>query len=394
MESLSNISLTCLAWYELAENTPALWTNICVAPGSAIGPYGLLTRPSFLHRQIVRCGGLPLKVDFNFPEVDISYKRPNPRPLYAALLSMILQEHSHIERLRITTYSFCMDDPSMRPYCMHGITDMINPWLRTHAPPLLKDLAIDDGAGRGFTCGFEADPANEITLPPRLEILKIHGSFLAVISSGSWPAMTDLHIMGSVWSMRDLMEVLKTCDRLENLTIEFSCDRITVFPTVTLPSLHSLTLYDAQSLRRDIPLLSLRTPALRSLVVGSGIFMYQDLISLLGDAPINQDLSLDFKSARMDGDCLGRIIRSCSRVTALSFTDSSMSRRTTDAPLQTLIEYVQRRDSSLSRLFVQGIGLTHRRSTMHEWRTLAGFAERVVNGGDFDEVELIFKQAG
>jgi hypothetical protein len=394
MKPVASISGTCLAWYKLANDTPSLWTHICVAPGSAWGPYGLLTRLSSLRRHIMRCGALSLKVDFNLPEVDISYKRPDPRPLYAALLSRILEEHSHIERLRIKTFTPCCHDGSTRPYCIHGITDIISPWLKTHVPPLLKDLAIDDEAKGGFACGFEADKANKMTVPPSLELLKIHGSLVTMISPTSWPALKDLHLMGSVWQMSDVMDVLKTCDRLENLTIEFSCDRIRAIPALTLPSLRSLALYDAPSPPHDIPLVPLHTPALQHLVVGSGPFRYRDLVSLLGDAPIHQDLALDFTGARIDGNCLDWIIKSCSRITALSFGDNSLVGGPTNAPLQTLIEYVQRRDSSLSRLSVQGIGLNHRRSTMDEWKTLERLAGGMVNDTYIESVQLKFKQTG
>jgi hypothetical protein len=126
-------------------------------------------------------------------------------------------------------------------------------------------------------------------------------------------------------------------------------------------------------------------------VVGSGPFRYQDLVSLLGEVPINQDLSLDFTRARIDGDCLDRIIKSCSRLTALSFGDSSLVSGPTNAPLQTLIEYVQRRDSSLSRLSVEGISLNHCRSTMDEWKTLESLAEKMITDTYIESVQLKFK---
>jgi hypothetical protein len=114
-------------------------------------------------------------------------------------------------------------------------------------------------------------------------------------------------------------------------------------------------------------------------------------VSLLGEVPINQDLSLDFTRARIDGDCLDRIIKSCSRLTALSFGDSSLVSGPTNAPLQTLIEYVQRRDSSLSRLSVEGISLNHCRSTMDEWKTLESLAEKMITDTYIESVQLKFK---
>jgi hypothetical protein len=198
--------------------------------------------------------------------------------------------------------------------------------------------------------------------------------------------------MGVVRKMGDLMEVLATCDQLQNLAIEFSDDRIKALPTLTLTSIRSLTLHDIPSSRRTAPLPSVRMPALRHLTVGSGPFTYQDLVSLLRDVQMNRDLSLDFRRARVNGSCPNEMLQSYSGLTALSFHDGSLGRGMMDAPLQTLVEYVQRQDSSLSRIFVQGINLDRRRSTMHEWETLEELADQALEDRQNESVELTFEQ--
>jgi hypothetical protein len=107
---------------------------------------------------------------------------------------------------------------------------------------------------------------------------------------------------------------------------------------------------------------------------------------------MNRDLSLDFRRAWVNGSCLNEMLQSYSGLTALSFHDGSLDRRTTDAPLQTLVEYVQRQDSSLSRIFVQGINLDHRRSTMYEWETLKELADQALEDRQNERVELTFEQ--
>ena len=109
MALLHKISGICQDWYEIAKNTHSLWTTICIAPGGTqTAPYGRFQLLKTLRRRLILCGPiLPLKIHVALPDV-LSYSHEdNSRPLYDALLSTVLAEHSHIEWLHIETHSDC-----------------------------------------------------------------------------------------------------------------------------------------------------------------------------------------------------------------------------------------------------------------------------------------------
>ena len=396
MALLHKISGICQDWYEIAKNTHSLWTTICIAPGGTqTAPYGRFQLLKTLRRRLILCGPiLPLKIHVALPDV-LSYSHEdNSRPLYDALLSTVLAEHSHIEWLHIETHSDCHPFGLTRQYCMHGVIDTVKPWLRSHSPRMLKDLALVDQAQQRYVCNIQPDPSNEVSLPPHLEVLKIHATLVGTVSHSSCSGLKQLHLVGVTWPIPgDLMDVLELCsDQLETLTIEFF-DYIPgpdPLRTVMLGSLHSLTLWYNPWFDAEMPL-PLRTPILQHLSVrghGNGRFQYQDLVSLFGYVPINHELSLDFESHNVNVDCLCRMIQSCPRLTSLSYQEMGFHNNPAP-PLKALIEHIQQRDSPFTRLLVRG---NNTRLMMDEWEMLRALSQNGFESmGDRRKVQLTFR---
>ena len=372
LRTLRSICNTCKSWRNTAQQTTSLWPGITIAPGEIDDitipdirlPFdGAFTRVKPIQRRLARYGPMqPLRFDIFIPDATPRSLLYHPAPsLYDAILSKVLAEHAHIQRLRIWTFTRCpRHHEGDITYCMDHIIKMILEHVGNDDHPLLKELdlfEVQDHNGPQRRCSTRADIQNVLPFP-NLEILKINGAFARLIPAGAWAGLTELAFTGGGWTIEELMERLAACHRLEKLTIEMPSVPWGQLEPLAMRSLRSLQILSINYLDRLPPL---RTPRLRHLKLGGCGHTdvectWQDLALLLdvrdGIERAELDITcLDVLDINIEGDCLDEMVRRCIGLVQLAVDVRWVQIDT----LRLIISYIQQPGSVFAHL-LRGFG--------------------------------------
>ena len=356
LRTLQSICNTCKSWRNTAQQTISLWPGIRIAPGEIDDtmvpdirlPFdGAFTRVKPIQRRLARYGPMqPLRFDIFIPDAAPRSPLYHLTPsLYDAILSKVLAEYAHIQRLRVWTFTRCHPHHHEGDtiYCMDYIINMILEHVGNDNHPLLKELdlfEVQNHNGPQRRCSTRADIQNVLPFPnlergvctvdPCQRLGRIKGTRI------HRRGLDDRRADGEAGGMP-----LVPWGQLEPLTM------------LSLRSLQILSI----NYRDRLP--PLRMPRLRHLKLGccghTDVECTWEDLALLLDVPdgierAELDITcLDVLDINIEGDCLDEMVRRCIGLVQLAVDVRWIQIDT----LRLIISYIRQLGSVFAHLLIE-----------------------------------------